>query len=102
MNMPSPEIDLIADAIRNRQVLTVTYDGIKRDVEPHAVGRSTTGKDLLRCFQPTGGHVNPNHDWDLMSLSKIVGLAKTGGNFAGPRPGYKRGDSAMVVIYEQL
>src|SRR5450830_1906 len=102
MNMPSPQIDLIADAIRNLQVLTVTYDGITRAVEPHAVGLSSAGKDLLRCFQPTGGHVNPNHDWDLMSLSKIVGLAKTGATFAGPRPGYKRGDSAMVRIYAEL
>lgn len=100
--MISPQVELIVDAIRNLQTLTVTYDGLVRVVEPHAVGKAHTGNHSLRCYQTAGGHIKPGHDWDLMLVSKMRDLAKTGGTFAGPRPGYKKGDSAMAEIYAEL
>lgn len=95
-------LNTIINAIQNRQVLMFTYSGLVRVVEPHAVGVSTTGKDVLRCFQTAGGHVVPGHEWDFCVLSKIYGLQITGQNFTGNRPGYKRNDRNMSFIYKQL
>lgn len=38
----------IIDAVQNKRVLSFVYDGLARTVEPHAVGRSTAGNDVLR------------------------------------------------------
>ncbi|MBR0565104.1 hypothetical protein J5J83_03105 [Azoarcus sp. L1K30] len=92
----------IVSAIQNKQVLAFSYNGIARVVEPHAVGVSTAGNDVLRCFQVQGAHIKPGHDWDLCDLSKIVGLKPTGAMFVAARPGYRRGDKGMVHIYAEL
>ena len=93
---------LIIDAINNLQVLKFTYSGIDRVVEPHAIGISSTGKILLRCFQTLGGHVTPRHEWDLCELSKISNLSFSGDYFQTPRPGYRKGDSHMIRVFAQL
>ena len=95
-------LNAIINAIRNRQVLTFTYSGLVRVVEPHAVGMSSAGNDVLRCYQTAGGHVVPGHEWDFCLLSKIRGLQPTGQSFIGSRPGYKRDDAHMTLIYEQI
>ena len=95
----------LIDAIRTKKVLSLSYDGISRAVEPHTYGANKEGEGLLRCFQVAGGHRNKDgksHTWDLFSVSKIHSLAATGDTFAGPRPGYKKGDKAMATIYAQL
>jgi hypothetical protein len=93
----------IIDAIKRRNILSLTYDGIPREVEPHAYGVSTHGKELLRCYQISGGHDSERrHDWELLAVSSITALANTGATFAGPRPKYKRADKAMATIYQEL
>jgi predicted DNA-binding transcriptional regulator YafY len=95
-------LQTIIDAIRDKQQLSFTYDGLLRLVEPHTVGLSTAGNQVMRCFQVGGSHRKAGHDWDLVKLEKIVALTVTGEHFAGPRPGYKRGDGAMSTIYAEL
>jgi hypothetical protein len=92
----------IIDAINNLQVLTFTYSGIPRVVEPHTLGISRTGKEVLRCYQTHGGHVTPGHEWDLCELSKISNLMISGAYFQTPRPGYSKGDRQMISIFAQL
>ena len=95
-------LQVIIDAVRNRKVLSFTYSGYARVVEPHAVGVSRTGKDVLRCFQTQGGHVKPGHEWDFCEISKLSDVAATGQHFVGERPGYSRGDKHMTTIYAEL
>ena len=95
-------LNVIIAAIKNRQVLTFTYSGLARVVEPHAVGVSTAGNQILRCFQTSGRHVTAGHEWDLCTLSGINALAANGDSFVGERPGYKRGDRGMTQIYAEL
>lgn len=95
-------LQTIVNAIRTKQLLSFTYDSLPRLVEPHAVGLSTAGNQVMRCFQVGGSHKKSGHDWELVKLGKMVGLALAGEQFAGPRPGYKRGDSAMSTIYAEL
>ena len=96
---------IIIDAIQNQKVLSFTYDGISRTVEPHAYGIAATGNELLRCFQVAGAHRNKTgtaHDWDLLIVSKIENLTQTGATFPGARPGYNKSDKAMARIYAEL
>jgi hypothetical protein len=95
-------LQTIIDAIRNHQVLAFSYSGLERLIEPHAVGISRAGNQVLRCYQIRGGHITPGHDWDLCELEKIRDLRITGSIFLSPRPGYKRGDRHMTEIYAQL
>jgi hypothetical protein len=90
------------NAIRDRETLSFTYNGITRIVEPHTVGISTTGKNVLSCYQIHGGHAKAGHEWDLVTVSKIMNLSKTGNYFVGTRPNYSRNDSRMVKIYAEL
>lgn len=95
--------NIIVTAIEQTNVLSLTYDGIPREVEPHAYGVSKGGNELLRCYQISGRHNSEKpHDWELFSVSQIMSLVNTGATFAGPRPDYKRGDKAMAVIYREL
>ena len=94
---------IILNAIHNCELLTFTYDGYRRVVEPHTYGMSTTGKESLRAYQVEGRHVSRhNQPWHLFTVSKIVGLSSAGTGFDGPRHDYKRNDSVMQHIYAQL
>lgn len=95
-------IEILKRAVQNREVLAFTYSGLVRIVEPHAVGISRAGNPVLRCYQVQGGHVTPGHEWDFCEVSQIIGLQATGEIFAGPRPGYRRGDRHMVTIFAEL
>lgn len=95
-------LQTIIDAIINRQVLSLTYSGIVRVVEPHTVGVSHKGNDVLSCYQVQGRHIKTGHEWDFLDVSTIANLAATGYSFSGTRAGYRRNDSRMVRIYAQL
>jgi len=95
-------LQTIVRAIQNREVLSFTYDGLARVVEPHAAGVSLAGNNVLRCFQTQGGHVTPGHAWDLCEIAKIRNLSMTGERFVGERPGYRRGDKHMTTIFAEL
>lgn len=95
-------LDTIISAIQNKQCISFTYKGINRVAEPHAVGSSTAGNDVLRCYQTKGGHTRPGHEWDLCKLSKISNLTLTGESFDNARAGYNKGDKGMSNIYAEL
>lgn len=66
-------LQTITDAIRNRLVLTFTYSGITRIVEPHAVGISKAGNLILRCYQTHGGHMDRPEHWRYSSARDYQG-----------------------------
>lgn len=92
----------IIESIKSRKVLSLTYDGIARTVQPHTYGVNHLGNELLRAYQVSGGHKKAGHVWDLFKVSKIVGLSETGETFQGEAPGYSRSDKAMTTIYAEL
>ena len=47
-------LSMIEMCIAQRLLLSFVYDGLPRVVEPHLVGYSTTGKQLLRAYQVDG------------------------------------------------
>jgi hypothetical protein len=93
----------ISQAIRDRRILTFTYDGYSRTVEPHCHGITTAGNEAIRCYQTAGGSSSGTvPGWHMMTVSKIIGLTVSPSVFAGPRPGYNRNDKNMSTIIEQL
>lgn len=95
--------NLIVKAIKEKKLISLTYDSLNRIVEPHACGVSTKGYETLRCFQIEGDHISKkSHDWMLLKFSKISNLEVLDKNFDKPRTGYKKGDKAIEIIYKEL
>jgi hypothetical protein len=93
----------ISQAIKDRRILIFTYDGYSRTVEPHCHGITTAGNEAIRCYQTAGGSSSGTvPGWHMMTVNKIIGLTVSPSVFAGPRPGYNRGDKGMSTIFEQL
>jgi hypothetical protein len=97
------ENQTISQAIGGRNLLSFSYHGLPRVVEPHAYGTSTRGNDVIRCFQ-IGGESESGEafGWKLMLVDEIEQLTVLEARFAGPRDGYKQGDRGMSRIYRQL
>ena len=94
---------LITNAIRNRQVLTIDYDGYQRSIEPHAYGIRNDGNELLRAYQIGGGSDSGEQQgWKLFDLAKAGSMSATQRTFSSARQAYKRGDIAMSQIYAEL
>lgn len=86
----------IVDAISRRQVLDIFYPPGRRIIEPHAIGYGSEGQILVRAYQTSGASASGEHiNWKLFRLDRFHNGSPTGGTFAGPRPGYRRNDSAM-------
>jgi len=87
---------LFSNAINERRTVRVYYDPGWRTVEPHALGYSKEGHLLLRAFQTEGASDSGEHiNWKLFRLDRMREADTGNDNFNDPRPGYKRGDSAM-------
>ena len=92
----------IKEAIEKMQLIEFYYDGGRRTVEPHCFGQSSKGNDVIRAFQVSGYSSSGKMGWKLYDISKATSLSVSDEKFDKPRPGYKRGDSAMSIIYAQL
>lgn len=91
--------DTLARAISERRVVTFTYDGCFRVVEPFLLGTTTAGRPALRGYQTKGGSNSGTvPGWHLFSLDKIAGITMSQEMFAGVRPWYNPADKAMLSI----
>ena len=94
---------LIADAITNRRVLVLHYNGHRRIVEPHMLGTTSAGNVALSAYQTAGGSRSGEvPGWKLMRLSEIHQPAEEGNSFSGARPGYNPNTKTMTSILAQL
>jgi len=92
----------IAAAIQERRLVTFSYDGYRRTVEPHAYGVDRKGHRALRAYQVGGGSESGEHvGWKLFHADEMQGLSVLPETFPGPRPGYKRADQAFSHIQTQ-
>jgi len=93
----------IKAAIQSRELLSFSYDGFSRIVEPHTYGVDTKGNSALRAYQVRGGSESGEYvGWKIFLIGNIRQLSATQQHFPGPRPQYKRSDSAFNSIYAQL
>lgn len=93
----------ICKAIAEKRLLSFTYEGFNRIVEPHTYGVTTAGNEAIRCYQVRGsGSDGRSTGWHLMTLSKISFLSFLEETFPKPRDNYRRNDRDMSAIYAQL
>ena len=105
-------LETIIKAIHDREELSLICHSLVRIVEPHAVGVSITGSNVLWCFQTQMQHINVkpgvfdqptlSYDWELLELSQISCLHAAGKHFANERFGYKRSNKHMTTIFAEL
>ena len=93
----------IADAIRNRQMLTFQYHGHHRVVEPYTYGIDQKGHAALRAYQ-TGGTSGSGRipDWRIFHESEILALKSLEQHFDIRSGDYKKNDSFFSTIYAEL
>ncbi|MXZ46454.1 MAG: hypothetical protein F4Z08_05595 [Chloroflexi bacterium] len=89
-------------AIGGRHYLTFTYDGLPREIEPHAHGTSSTGKEVVRGFQTAGQSSSGELGWRMWTVAKMELLSVSSATFAETRPDYRRGDRQMHPVHCEL
>ena len=96
-------LDQIISAIRERKVISILYKGHERVVEPHLVGRKTSGNVALSAWQIRGfSESNSQPPWRNYLIKDIREVKVLDEDFNGPRPGYNPNDSTMIEIFAKL
>ena len=94
---------IICEAINNNNLLTFTYDGYSRIVEPHTFGTDKKGHEALRAYQVSGGSDSGEYvGWKLFHIHEMFNITILQEKFDGPRPKYTQGDSGFSHIQCQL
>lgn len=92
----------IIGAIKNSKIIKFEYEGELRIVEPHCYGLAKNG-EAIRAYQIDGYSSVGKLGWKLYSVSKISKLEILEDNFkAREAERYKKGDTAMSVIYIEM
>jgi hypothetical protein len=91
-------INVIYEAIGDRCILTFSYKGKERTVEPYIVGYDDRDKLVLSAVQLAGGSGVGFRSFDVNEMS---GAAKTGRRFSGTHPDYNPRDPYFAHILRQ-
>lgn len=86
----------IKEAIHCGRCLRLTLAEGEYLVEPHVLGRSRSGKTLLRAYQLRGpNRAKQTMRWKLFELKNIKHAVEVDDRFCSPRPGYRSNDPTM-------
>jgi hypothetical protein len=91
-------LGILAEAVRTKSVVTCSYRGKSRVLEPQCVGIGHRGTPLVRVHQPRGGSATE----PLFNVSEMRDIVVLDRHFLLPGPNYKRGDSMMGEIIAEL
>jgi hypothetical protein len=93
----------IIEAIKQRRVLNVVYDGYNRSVEPHVYGINSAGHEALSCYQVGGGSASGNPEgWKMLWISKLDRAALTELTFTPRTSPSPWADKPMRQVYAQV
>jgi len=95
--------EIVCNAITNRRLLSFTYEGFERVVEPHLCGQNDARHDVLLGWM-VRGHSNsdPRPGWRNYLLTAMRNVQILDETFDQPRPGFKPVDSRMTTVYCRL
>ena len=91
--------DMICQAIREKRLLELHFDGQSRRVAPHIYGIDSAGEEMLSCYQVWGA--GESAGWLSLRLAEISQLTLTSKRFA-PRPEHQRNDGAIARVFCQV
>ena len=92
----------ICAAIKSRHHLVFNYDGLPREIEPHAHGTSSRSKEVVRGYQTGGQSSSPPLGWRMWDVAKMKSFRVSESAFVGTRRGYVRDDSDMHPVHCEL
>lgn len=93
--------DVICQAIKEKRLLELHYDGHSRRVAPHIYGIDATGEELLACYEVWGGSDGQPAGWRSLRLTEISQLTLTSKRFA-PLPEHQRVDGVIARVFCQV
>lgn len=93
----------IAEAIKQRRVLSVFYDGYSRMVEPHIYGINSAGHEAVSCYQVGGGSSSGSPEgWKMLWISKLGPVTMTERTFVPRTSPSPWGDKPMRQVFAQV
>lgn len=102
-----PSIELISKAIKYGMIFLINYKGEKdnhfagheRVIYPMVIGKSSTGKILIRGWHLNGWSVSGNRHmtkiWRMFRLDRVLSMTFTGSFYRLPPSGYNMNDKGM-------
>jgi hypothetical protein len=93
--------DVICQAIKEKRLLELQYEGQPRRVAPHVYGIDAAGDELLSCYQVWGGSDGEPAGWLSLRLAEISQLTLTSKRFA-PRRENQRSEAAIARVFCQV
>lgn len=93
---------MICNAIKNKQLIQLYYEGGNRIVEPYCHGITTQKTPGLKAYQVSGYSADGTMGWKLFDLSKAYAMSMLPITFKAPREGYNPHDPEMTFIFCQL
>lgn len=93
--------DEICQAIREKRLLELQYEGHTRRVAPHIYGIDAAGEELLTCYEVWGGTDGEPAGWRSLRLTDISQLKLTSKRFA-PRPEHQRSNVDIARVFCQV
>ncbi|MDF3058823.1 MAG: hypothetical protein K0R17_3038 [Rariglobus sp.] len=95
------QAEVLRLAVQERRIVTFTYKGYTRAVEPHALGRAGDDKPALLAWQVSGGSsTEPPPGWRVFLVEEVTGLKATTKTFEKPRDDYHQGKSRGLKSVE--
>ena len=93
----------ICDAINNLTLISFSYHGHNRVVEPHTYGVDKGGHLALSAYQVRGSSRKGRlPDWRIFHDNDMQFVSVLQETFEGPRDGYKKGDKRFSTIHCEL
>jgi len=93
--------DVICQAIREKRLLELQYEGYTRRVAPHIYGIDAGGEELLSCYEVWGASDGGDAGWRSLRLAEITDLRLTSKRFAA-RPEHQRGEAPIARVFCQV
>lgn len=90
-------------AVRERHLVTFSYHGHTRVVEPHLYGIAATGEAILHGYQTSiGGVSDKPPGWRTFTFADLRDLAIAGETFPAPRPGYTAERPRLDPVWAEI
>jgi hypothetical protein len=95
--------EIVRHAIINKQQIVATYNGYRREMCPHAIGRARKGNPQALCYQFGGessrglGPAGSAENWRCVDLNKIQNVQALSGPWH-TAPNHSRPQTCVAVI----
>lgn len=93
---------VIVSAIRDRRVLAIRAGQGERRVEPHAYGLDYVGKAILLCYDVSVPAAEGRRGWALLVVNEHMDITPQEECFGRARMGYRRDDTGLCSVVEQV